>query len=247
MSSPRTVRACRARCATSSRTALARSGARVSSASRADDGSGGGVVHPRGQPQPRPASAHACRDGEHGARRRRPVERMRPSGAVGPSRCGICRLRVASARRAHFRLGLRWVEAPGLRAEVAACPRSLLGEFSSRSADIRRHMAEQGSHSARGARVAWAATRARKARRSRLRRAVVPVGTAGAVVGRVRAPRWPHLASRPVPRPASGRSTSIVSAPCCPSPPMARHVGGTWSPPSPPPPWVARTSTDWSS
>ena len=37
----------------------------------------------------------------------------------------------------------------------------LLGEFSSRAADIRRHMAEQGAHSARGARMAWAATRSR--------------------------------------------------------------------------------------
>jgi conjugative relaxase-like TrwC/TraI family protein len=57
------------------------------------------------------------------------------------------------------RLGLRWVEAPGLRAEVGGVSPLLLGEFSSRAADIRRHMAEQGAHSARGARVAWAATR----------------------------------------------------------------------------------------
>ena len=58
-----------------------------------------------------------------------------------------------------IRLGLRFVEAPGLRAEVGGVSPFLLGEFSSRAADIRRHMAEQGAHSARGARVAWAATR----------------------------------------------------------------------------------------
>jgi conjugative relaxase-like TrwC/TraI family protein len=57
------------------------------------------------------------------------------------------------------RLGLRFLEAPGLRAEVEGVSPLLLGEFSSRAADIRRHMAEQGAHSARGARVAWAATR----------------------------------------------------------------------------------------
>jgi hypothetical protein len=35
----------------------------------------------------------------------------------------------------------------------------LLGEFSTRAADIRRHMHEAGTRSGRGARVAWAATR----------------------------------------------------------------------------------------
>jgi len=58
-----------------------------------------------------------------------------------------------------LRLDLRFLEAPGLRAEVGGVSPYLLGEFSSRAADIRRHMAEQGAHSARGARVAWAATR----------------------------------------------------------------------------------------
>jgi conjugative relaxase-like TrwC/TraI family protein len=60
------------------------------------------------------------------------------------------------------RLGVGWVVAPGLRAEVAGVSPLLLGEFSSRAADIRRHMADWGSHSARGARVAWSATRAEK-------------------------------------------------------------------------------------
>jgi conjugative relaxase-like TrwC/TraI family protein len=60
------------------------------------------------------------------------------------------------------RLGVRWEEVPGLRAEVRGVSPLLLGEFSSRAADIRRHMAEWGAHSARGNRVAWAATRAAK-------------------------------------------------------------------------------------
>jgi len=61
--------------------------------------------------------------------------------------------------RLSVHLGLRFLEAPGLRAQVAGVSPLLLGEFSSRAADIRRYMAEQGAHSARGARVAWAATR----------------------------------------------------------------------------------------
>ena len=80
---------------------------------RADHGPGGGVVHPRGQPQSRPASAHPRRDGQHGARRRRPLERLRPSGAVGASRRRLGRLRGASARSSSLRVsGSRWVEAP---------------------------------------------------------------------------------------------------------------------------------------
>ena len=59
-------------------------------------------------------------------------------------------------------LGVRWVDAPGLRVEVAGVSPFLLGEFSSRAADIRRHMAEHGAHSAVGAQVAWAATRPTK-------------------------------------------------------------------------------------
>jgi hypothetical protein len=41
-------------------------------------------------------------------------------------------------------------------------PAVLLGEFSSRAADIRRRMHEHGGRSARGARIAWAATRPEK-------------------------------------------------------------------------------------
>jgi conjugative relaxase-like TrwC/TraI family protein len=57
------------------------------------------------------------------------------------------------------RLGVRWVEGPRLGADVGGVSPLVVGEFSSRSADIRRHMSEMGSHSARGARVAWAVTR----------------------------------------------------------------------------------------
>ena len=74
------------------------------------------------------------------------------------------------------RLGVRWVEEPRLGAEVAGVSLLVRGEFSSRSADIRRHMAERGSHSARGARVAWAATRPQKQAGDRLRRVVGAMG-----------------------------------------------------------------------
>jgi conjugative relaxase-like TrwC/TraI family protein len=57
------------------------------------------------------------------------------------------------------RLGVGWTQAPLTRAEVSGISPFLLGEFSSRSADIRRHMAEVGAHSARGHHIAWAVTR----------------------------------------------------------------------------------------
>ena len=60
------------------------------------------------------------------------------------------------------RLGVPWVEGPRLGAEVGGMSPLVVGEFSSRAADIRRHMAERGAHSARGARVAWAVTRPEK-------------------------------------------------------------------------------------
>jgi conjugative relaxase-like TrwC/TraI family protein len=60
------------------------------------------------------------------------------------------------------RLGVQWAGAPRLGSEVAGVSPLALGEFSSRSADIRRHMSEWGSHSARGAYIAWAATRPEK-------------------------------------------------------------------------------------
>jgi conjugative relaxase-like TrwC/TraI family protein len=61
-----------------------------------------------------------------------------------------------------LRLGVRWAEQPGLRTEISGISPHVMGEFSSRSADIRRHMAEWGAHSNRGARVAWAVTRPEK-------------------------------------------------------------------------------------
>ncbi len=52
---------------------------------------------------------------------------------------------------------------PGRAGEIAGVEPQLLGEFSSRRADIRRHMYEVGARSGRGGRVAWAATRPAKA------------------------------------------------------------------------------------
>jgi conjugative relaxase-like TrwC/TraI family protein len=59
-------------------------------------------------------------------------------------------------------LGLRWAGAPGHAAEIVGIAPALLGEFSSRAADIRRHMYGVGARSARGSRIAWAATRPAK-------------------------------------------------------------------------------------
>jgi conjugative relaxase-like TrwC/TraI family protein len=60
------------------------------------------------------------------------------------------------------RLGVRWEPIRAGRAEMQGISPLVLGEFSSRSADIRRHMASWGSHSARGSHVAWAVTRPQK-------------------------------------------------------------------------------------
>ena len=86
-------------------------------------------------------------------------------------RRGIAAHRQAAAAvyEAHLRaglraaLGVRWTGGPGRTAEVAGVGPELLGAFSSRGADIRRHMYETGAHSGRGARIAWAATRPAKA------------------------------------------------------------------------------------
>lgn len=56
-------------------------------------------------------------------------------------------------------LGLRWEGAPGRPLEIAGVAPELVGEFSSRAADIRRRMHDVGAHSARAGRVAWVATR----------------------------------------------------------------------------------------
>ncbi len=62
-----------------------------------------------------------------------------------------------------FALGVRWTGTPGRTTEIMGVGPELLGEFSSRSADIRRRMQETGARSGRGARVAWGATRPAKA------------------------------------------------------------------------------------
>jgi conjugative relaxase-like TrwC/TraI family protein len=91
-------------------------------------------------------------------------------------RWGACDRRGLAAHRtaasavyeAHLRagltaaLGVRWTGSPGRSLEVAGVGPEILAEFSSRSADIRRHMDEWGVRSARGARIAWAATRPSK-------------------------------------------------------------------------------------
>ena len=64
-------------------------------------------------------------------------------------------------------LGVRWVGGPGRGTEIAGVAPVLLGEFSSRAADIRRRMHEVGGRSARGNRVAWATTRQPKEPRAR--------------------------------------------------------------------------------
>ncbi len=79
------------------------------------------------------------------------------------------RLAAAAVYGAHLRaglasaLGIRWTGGSGRTAEIAGVGPELLGEFSTRGADIRRHMYEMGARSGRGARVAWAATRPIKA------------------------------------------------------------------------------------
>ena len=103
------------------------------------------------------------------------------------------------------RLGVRWVEGTGRHAEVCGVSPLLIGEFSSRSAEVRRHMAEWGSHSARGGHVAWAVTRPPKppgvafdALRDQWERRAEALGTARAefiarIGGAVTAPSRPAL------------------------------------------------------
>jgi conjugative relaxase-like TrwC/TraI family protein len=59
-------------------------------------------------------------------------------------------------------LGVRWTVTSGKGTEIDGIPPALLGEFSSRAAEIRRHQHETGARSARGGRIAWAVTRAAK-------------------------------------------------------------------------------------
>ncbi len=96
-------------------------------------------------------------------------------GADG--RWGTCDRRGLQAHRAaagavyaaHLRaglgsaLGVGWTRPMAGPAEIVGIAPELRGEFSSRSADIRRHVAETGTRTARGHRVAWAVTRPAKA------------------------------------------------------------------------------------
>ena len=58
-------------------------------------------------------------------------------------------------------LGVRWEAAtgPGRTSEIAGVSPAVMGEFSSRGADVRMHTFSAGARSARGRHVAWAATR----------------------------------------------------------------------------------------
>ena len=83
---------------------------------------------------------------------------------------GLCAHSAAASAvyDAHLRheltrtLGVRWSQAPGKSKEVEGVPAALLGEFSSRAADIRRQRHDAGVRSTRGGRIAWAVTRGGK-------------------------------------------------------------------------------------
>ncbi len=91
---------------------------------------------------------------------RRPLDGMRPARARRPPAGCVLGLRGAPARRNWASDGRRRL--PGRTAEIAGVAPELLGEFSSRGADIRRRVYETGARSGRGRRVAWAATRPAK-------------------------------------------------------------------------------------
>ncbi len=61
-------------------------------------------------------------------------------------------------------LGVRWDAPTGLdrNGEIAGVPPAVLGEFSSRGAEVRMYASAAGARSARGRHVAWAATRSPK-------------------------------------------------------------------------------------
>ncbi len=85
-------------------------------------------------------------------------------GAVDQRGLWAHRAAGAAVYGAHLRaglaaeLGLRW-ERVGRGVEIEGMAPALVGEFSSRAADIRRHAFEHGVRSAAGQQVAWAATR----------------------------------------------------------------------------------------
>ena len=114
------------------------------------------------------------------------------------------RLAASAVYEAHLRaglasaLGVRWTAAPGRTAEIVGVGPELLGEFSTRAADIRRHMHEAGARSGRGARVAWAATRPAKVPAAPVRRPGRRRGRSG--------PVRPALSSTSSPGRPSGRA-----------------------------------------
>ena len=77
------------------------------------------------------------------------------------------RVAAGSVYEAHLRygltstLGVRWdpPTAPARTAEIAGVSPAVLGEFSSRGAEVRMHAFSVGARSARGRHVAWAVTR----------------------------------------------------------------------------------------
>jgi conjugative relaxase-like TrwC/TraI family protein len=90
-------------------------------------------------------------DGRWGACDRRGLEAHR--AAAGAIYTSHLRAGLSSA------LGVSWTRPMAGSAEVVGIDPALHGEFSSRSADIRRHVSAMGSSTARGRRVAWAVTR----------------------------------------------------------------------------------------
>ena len=139
------------------------------------------------------------------------------------------RMAASAVYEAHLRaalvsaLGVRWAGAPGRSAEVVGVRPELLGAFSTRGADIRRHMYEAGARSSRGARVAWAATRPAKAPQRTVRR---PGGATGGAGPRPSASRWSSSSGAPG-RQAGRCSTSTASPACSPSRPTVGPAGAT--------------------
>ena len=80
------------------------------------------------------------------------------------------RYAAASVYEAHLRaaltraFGVGWSPStgPGRTAEIVGVPVAVLGEFSSRGADIRRRLYEVDGRSSRAGQIAWAATRSDK-------------------------------------------------------------------------------------
>ena len=121
-------------------------------------------------------------------------------GACDSGGCGRTVRRAGAVYEAHLRggltaeFGVRWEGPPG-RAEIEGMAPQLLGEFSSRAADVRRHAFERGARSALGRHVAWAATRPDKVEGTPFA-ALAGVGAAGRGGG-CGASTWRARAVRP--------------------------------------------------